>query len=287
MVNISLNALLHIHVNFRIVDYLWCFFCEFKVEIVWFLIFFTMLINDLSIYFLIEPPLFFMSRQYLQYSLQKMNASGLCLNSTFNRHDKGRLVSVDHKLESCQRRSQAWISKVISLHYHELYMKHGIYEHYIEITFSGRRRGVNWINLLESKIIDLGEKATDEGRTRANAARGPWTYSCYTRGQTELIGVQTGIPQTSATKNNNKNSGYFFSWFALYSINCSSPRAILLSEKKTLLIFYEIIWLLQKIWTSMKYKFSQQLSMLILSIVGLIFYCQRYVTERPLRWGDD
>lgn len=166
-------------------------------------------------------------------------------------------------------------------------MKHGIYEHYIEITFSGRRRGVNWINLLESKIIDLGEKATDEGRTRANAARGPWTYSCYTRGQTELIGVQTGIPQTSATKNNNKNSGYFFSWFALYSINCSSPRAILLSEKKTLLIFYEIIWLLQKIWTSMKYKFSHQLSMLILSMVGLIFYCQRYVTERPLRWGDD
>lgn len=186
MVNISLNALLHIHVNFRIVDYLWCFFCEFKVEIVWFLIFFTMLINDLSIYFLIEPPLFFMSRQYLQYSLQKMNASGLCLNSTFNRHDKGRLVSVDHKLESCQRRSQAWISKVISLHYHELYMKHGIYEHYIEITFSGRRRGVNWINLLESKIIDLGEKATDEG-WRKNESEGSvnlfmlhqgtdWTY---------------------------------------------------------------------------------------------------------------
>lgn len=268
-------------------DYLWCFFVNLKWRSFDFWFFFTMLINDLSIYFLIEPPLFFMSRQYLQYSLQKMNASGLCLYSTFNRHDKGRLVSVDHKLESCRRRSQAWISKVISLHYHELYMKHGIYEHYIEITFSGRRRGVNWINLLESKIIDLGEKATDEGRMRANAARGPWTYSCYTRGQTELIGVQTGIPQTSATKNNNKNSGYFFSWFALYSINCSSPRAILLSEKKTLLIFYEIIWLLQKIWTSMKYKFSHQLSMLILSMVGLIFYCQRYVTERPLRWGDD
>lgn len=99
-----------------------------------------------------------MSRQYLQYSPNKMEASGLCLNSTFNRHNKGRLVSVYHMLESCQRRSQAWISKVISLHYHELYMGHGIYEHYIEITFSGYRRWVNWINLLESKIIDLGGK---------------------------------------------------------------------------------------------------------------------------------
>lgn len=151
-----------------------------------------------------------MSRQYLQYSPNKMKASGLCLNSTFNRHNKGRLVSVYHMLESCQRRSQAWISKVISLHYHELYMGHGIYEHYIEITFSGYRRWVNWINLLESKIIDLGGKATNADRMGVGAARGPWTYPRYTRGQSELIGVQTGIPQTSVTKNNNKNRGHSF-----------------------------------------------------------------------------
>lgn len=35
----------------------------------------------------------------------------------------------------------------------------------------------------------------------ASAARGPWTYPRHTRGQTELIGVQTRIPQTSFTKN--------------------------------------------------------------------------------------
>lgn len=47
---------------------------------------------------------------------------------------------------------------MISLYYYELYMGYGIYEYYIEIIFSGYRWGVNWINLLEFKIIDLGGK---------------------------------------------------------------------------------------------------------------------------------